>query len=532
MFCMNCGQELPAGAKFCFNCGSKVEVVSFNNEETYNSGAECNSETESHYDEPEDECTGDYSDWTDEDFREQSKLLVEQYLSKSSKEVRDLFGSPELRPYFETMGYFLTLIQLKKFATAAEKAAVEEKIAVVGEKISAYLKRKDMPSHQTYYNFVGVRDWSNVTLKASYEMICSEPLVWEYEGYLYYAWSGEYSYEFHKLSLDDKSRDVTIAKFNRKINHSWFEQEDEKFHLGTHACFCVSNGKIYLSRPQIEGRTMNNNEIWSIDLSNNYDLKKEFELNDAEIDYTLRSPYVIGDKVIVSVFRESRYIREERILLDKAGNKKIVAQFMSKFFPYLSINEEGFICGGKNLNSKYGNAWICNYMSDDRRCVDEVYNGSGDKKTLYIDAQKDILYYLEKEDDTCGSILGMSKSGEIVDRWEPIRDRYFLEVVRRVERGPYSVFSFDGNLRVFKITAEMPDNKGNRFIDCIFTADRDGKCEERFYYAYKDKSERYFSSVLHIHTPNAVVLHLKRNNEYMEYMVTLTGERIVKPLFS
>ena len=138
---------------------------------------------------------------------------------------------------------------------------------------------------------------------------------------------------------------------------------------------------------------------------------------------------------------------------------------------------------------------------------------------------------METSNAVCGKIVGIDKNGKIVDIWEEILDSTFLNKVK--SRSTYSSFSFDANLRVFKITTELSGSDGGVYYEnCIYAVDRNGNCDERFKYQYTDSSERYFSSALHIQTPNAVIVHLEeKHGVYREYMITITGEKNCKPLF-
>lgn len=154
---------------------------------------------------------------------------------------------------------------------------------------------------------------------------------------------------------------------------------------------------------------------------------------------------------------------------------------------------------------------------------------------MFLDAKRDIFYYLEEKNDIFGKMVGINKMGEIVDIWNPISNGEFLKKAKSI--GGECRFSFDGNLRVFKILAILKDDEGNDYFEeCIYAVDRAGNCDERFTHRCVERNELYNTSALFIQTPNAVIVHLEvtesgKGSQFREYMITTTGEKNCKPLF-
>lgn len=404
----------------------------------------------------------------------------------------------------------------------------QENVAVIDEKEIIAERYRKIPCHKVFYSFPGIRSLTD-RLNHDFELASSQMLVQEYNGDLYYARKSEESLEFHKIAIRGNSTSTVIGKF-RRISKCYLdgeERDNEIFHLGTNPRFCISEGRIYFSRPHLEGRVIDNNQILSLDISNPADIRKEFELIDTKKDKTLYNPYVVGDKVLVIAFSESGCGSMSRYLLDKKGSAKCVSKYACQ---YLSINEDQFITDSDTNTAVY------NFISDEKMSIKNAYKGAKNNDVLFIDAKRDILYYLASKEDIYGEIIGITRSGEIVDQWKPIKDRDFLKLAERATG--YSSFSFDGNLRVFKITAMMEKTDEEAFyVDCIYAVNREGECEERFRHQYYHVDDRFFGSILHIQTPNTVIVHFEQGNEspqnrFSEYMITTTGDRLCKPLFS
>lgn len=401
-----------------------------------------------------------------------------------------------------------------------------------------YDKYKKMPCHEVAYCFISrVAIWKGgaVKLDRNSSWFSESGLVSEYGEYLYYFKNMRDSVELYKTSLRGNSSASAILTVKRDLGYHSDEEwhgcgyDCDTFYLGSEVLFSVQNNKIYVSLPQLIGvefkdtsKVIKNNEIWSIDISNPKNINKEFEVKDELC--AIYSPYVIGDKVLVKAANATG----ELWLLDKYGNRKVISRNDARS-GYLSINEDGCIAHSHTNTAAY------DFQAESKNSIQKVYKRSKYESLLFLDAKRDIFYYLEEKNDIFGKIIGINKSGEIVDVWNLISDEEFL---KKAKHGNEECrLSFDGNLRVYKILATIKDDKGNDYFEeCIYAVDRAGNCDERFTHRCVERNELCNTSALFIQTPNAVIVHLEHTEgvkyrQFREYMITTTGERNCKPLF-
>ena len=381
-------------------------------------------------------------------------------------------------------------------------------------------------NHSVYYTFPGLRELSYGKALNMTSVVTTQGLIQEQDGFLYYCKADDNEqFLIYKSSVSDSKPSELVAKFKR---NNWCRLDDihrckrDIFHLGINPRLCVNNGRLYFARPQGQGRLADNNEILSFNVAEKpIKLRKNFELFDPKMDKTIHNPYIIGNKALVRVFPENGGSSHSIYLIDKAGNNQRIYKSSGGSYTYLAINDDKCIFSDSKTKYAY------DFATGEKVALSKLYKGIRNRDILFIDAQKDILYYFEKEQDACGKIIGVTQNGEVVDEWQALTDEWFVEMVKHTDC--YSSFSFDGNLRVYKLTNRLPDGT---MKDSIYVVDREGKCEERFSYVYPKLEELKLGSVLHIQTPSAVVVHFKDNNRYLEYMITTSGEKIVKPLYS
>lgn len=623
MFCIKCGKQLSADARFCSACGSKVSDTD-NFETGYNYAEKYAGlyDDEEDYKESEEKVNPSNAGLTLVEFRQNAPfmegyreelLVFRKSLSNSwdynayvgillgvggskhgdaacmnfaigqgdnGNNVKKTLEAKGLMPLFEKYkgkkidgSILLSDVEDEILGIAPEYASIRQKLSrilngksdnistpvevrvkptktvqtvskvksVVAEpkkvkpapvKETMFEKYKKLPCHEVAYSFVSRVGVPHLQKSKGY--FSTSGLVVEYEQDLYYFKNTTNAVELRKIPLRGNGSQSIIMSFDggRKVDDGYGDcyGYDDTFYLGNCPVFCIQNKKIYFSFPQCMGvqtdekYIIENNEIWSMDISNPSNYRKEFELTSGA-KRMLYSPYVIGDKVLVSAYAGSG--DELRYLLDKDGNEKIVNKYsMRQDYQYLSINEDGFVVDCD------ANTAVYDFCSEAKTSIKKAYKKSKYESFLFLDAKRDIFYYLEDERNIFGEIIGISKSGEVVDKWDAVVD---LELLKLNNMSKGCNFSFDGNLRVYAVKVDFCSEIEIRG-DYIYAVDRTGNGDKRFEYKHSNGWADAFLSAggPFIQTPNAIIVGCKdksRSNEIGEYMITTTGEKNCKPLF-
>lgn len=336
--------------------------------------------------------------------------------------------------------------------------------------------------HKIYYNFpctyelYGRGEWLEQPFN-------NPSLVQEDGEYLYYVRNKKDKIEFHRVSLHDNESEKTIVAFKREPSGYYRSDysSDNDFHLGKLPCFCVQNGRIYFSVTQINGPEKSADQILSMDILNCKDTQFEFQLTKDKNRF-LCNPYVIGNSVLARAIAENG--AETIYYLDDKSEDKLFIKFQNDVANrYLAINDECFIVRGEKRVQEY------NLTTQERVSISKAYPGAKDKKILFIDAQKDILYYQKENDDRFGEIIGISKRGEVVDEWKTIKDPEFKKYAEAAEHGGHSSFSFDGNLRIYRLDSKFAGT--DKKVNIIYAVDREGNCDVRFIHDYTNEKQFY-----------------------------------------
>lgn len=500
---MQCGQKLPDGAKFCFACGSPVQNSSQNSSDRLNK---------------KDETISKNFQSVSEKYEKMKNDIMQNYSIRNKQAFeKDI-----------ALGMDPETARLVDKYTGISNETVPQEITSI-EDDQQLNANTGKGGHKIYYNFpctyelYGRGEW----LKQPFN---NPSLVQEDGEYLYYVRNKKDKIEFHRISLYDNESEKTIAAFERE--QSWVGSglgySDDCFHLGMLPCFCVQNGRIYFSVTQINGPEKSADQILSMDVLNCKDTQFEFQLTKDKNRF-LCNPYVIGNSVLARAM--TAYGPETIYYLDDKSEDKLFIKFQNDVANrYLAINDECFIVRGEKRVQEY------NLITQERVPISKAYPGAKDKKILFIDAQKDILYYQKEDDDRFGEIIGISKSGEVVDEWKAIKDPEFKKYAEAAKRGGYSSFSFDGNLRIYRLDSQFRGT--DKKVNIIYAVDREGNCDVRFFHDYTNEELTLITSELCIQTRNAVIVCLYskiggKNGGYplREYMITTTGPKICKPLF-
>lgn len=580
MFCTKCGQEIPAMANFCPNCG-KEAVQQKNDTKYFNKNDNTMSLVEFRRNAPfmtghrekllayrkglpnnwdynaymgillgvggskhgDAACKnfaigqGDNGNNTRKTLESRGLMpLFEKYKGKKIdtsaviSDVEDEIISivPE---YIQIRNMLATILQMENdnFSTSADVTEPKkiEELPIERNMLEKYDK---LSCHKVAYSFIPKR-FCGVEEYRSKDSFSSSGLVVEHEQYLYYVKNQRETIEFRKISLRGDKPATIIAQFDRTVQ-AWGDPYDEiygyndTFWLGKRPVFSIQNEKIYYSLAQIVGANRNkkheieNNEVWSMDIFNPMNKKKEFKLASGK-DKMIYSPYVIGNKLLVSAFSGRSYVWE--YLLDKSGVETVIHKSDDFADDYLAINEDSVIV------DRYTETSVRHFQSGEKTSIKKEYKNSKTDTFFFIDGERDVFYYLENKENIFGEILGISKSGDVVDRWKSVTDMELLKLAKSGE----CYFSCDGNLRIYIIKVNLYEKELRG--DYIFAVDREGKCDKRFEHKHNGEGhdEMLYPTSFFIQTPNAVIVECIDHNERQmkEYLITLTGEKNIKPLF-
>ena len=397
-------------------------------------------------------------------------------------------------------------------------------------------KYKKLPCHEVYYSFPTVCEISG-EMHEVWRKKEFYNLVQEYKGDLFYAEYNEnnHTITFCRCHMQEGGKIQKLREFHcEEVSYHM----TTLFHIGWKVrTFCVYRDRIYYSKYQLEEDPASfqkkGNAILSMDLNGN-DLQIELEMDGKS--NTLYCTYVLEDK----------FIFDSGHIIDRAtGEKTLIKKGGVRF---LAINEKEIVAIDHN-----NDIFVYDIASKKRNPIEKVYKGSKEKDIVYIDGQREILYYYEQSSfgydkksftggnkKIGGKIIGIAKNGDIVDIWENI-DNYG-EISKKWWRHGYSAFLFNGKNRVYKISDEEVGEKA--YKDSIYEADKNGMLQQIYEKSYgadeNGNSNRYQSlcSDLHMLTPNYFISHIAENDagwhdrwSYMEHAFSLNKEKSIIPLF-
>ena len=365
-------------------------------------------------------------------------------------------------------------------------------------------KYRSMKKHREYYTFPA---WQPI--KDNYGLnprLSDGALVQERDGYLYYV--GTHGvWKLYRLSLHDDKPAEVLASFPC----DWHDQFVSNFRLGAEPLFCVSGDRIYLS---------SRGKVHSISTTGGT-VREE-----GQYPTPVNSPWMVGGRCLLEMPDRGR----GKTVIAGGGNMERV--FTEAKVSYYAINDSRIIRKSDTDTAVYD-------IGTGKKCsIKKLYKGLGNHKVLFIDAQKDILYYLEDE-NVYGKIIGISMDGEIVDEWSAVTQAEFPDGVKWREKfslSGYSCLSFDGSRRLYKFNCHEKRDGVEQYFWWLYQADRNGTCE--LLLSFEGFPASAVGSVLLIQTPGAVIFHINTINMFLgsgrlqkEYMLTTSEPRMLKPLF-